>query len=275
MMRLRCPHNNCPIEVPDDMVGVRIRCPHCGNPLLIESRYCDETSNGFTVSEPAPGPNPNEPANLENHVYDGLPPLAMMMALRRRRGVPGYDDVDNRSKYEMTDDDWRALDAFEVVLRAGYRLRMALILGGAGAVLNLAVLLAMVAAFGEVDLGVYAKTRALGNLGSFLCLFAGLALIWIAGGKFSRLQRDRFTIGLPWMTLVIGLLLAGNVGLNLMTFTGLADGRVVVLMLAGAGICALATFATLGAFFAIVTAQARVEPPEIHHRLTEAMKYLE
>ena len=91
-MRLRCPARKCPIDVPDDLVGARIRCPHCGELIFIGAKDGESQSDQVQPGLPAVAPDPKEVSNLENQIYDGLPPLSVMMELRRRTGRPAYDD---------------------------------------------------------------------------------------------------------------------------------------------------------------------------------------
>src|SRR5258708_37554106 len=119
-MQLRCPENNCPIEVPDDLVGTRIRCPHCAAMLTVE----------------APVSEGNESVNLEHQIYDGMPPLSVMMALRRQQGA-AFDADDFATRYPMTDDDWKALSAFESVLYSVVSLRTTVMVAALALLVNI------------------------------------------------------------------------------------------------------------------------------------------
>ncbi len=270
-MRLRCPENNCPIDVPDDLVGVRIRCPHCGASIVVDSQQGVESASQIKAG--GPGAKSNDAPNLENQIYDGLPPLAVMMALKRQKGI-AYDAHDFASKFEMTEDDWRALTAFEFVLRASYQIRTAFGLGLTGMMTNVTVVAAMAAYMQGNDPGPYAAPRALGNLGSMALLMAGLALVWMLGSSFRRLRAGQPVAALPGVTLGIALVLAGSASINLLTLAAALDDRLVLLMMGSAAISGVAAFAALSACWRVVAALVRVRPPEIHIRLAEAIKYL-
>src|ERR1035438_10344839 len=127
-MRLRCPAKQCPIEVPDDLVGARIRCPHCGELIVIAAKDFEGPSAQVQQGLPPGAPDPKEVSNLENQIYDGLPPLSVMLALRRKGG-PAYNQEELNRRYPMTDDDWKALAAFEKALHASAALTTAFWIG--------------------------------------------------------------------------------------------------------------------------------------------------
>ena len=104
MLRLRCPHQGCAIEVADDMVGARIRCPHCAQLLFVN---------------PEPQQSTDVTATPEHRLYAGLPPLAVMLGVREGRG-PARDDH-GAAGAQMTDADWKALALpwKEVIREAG------------------------------------------------------------------------------------------------------------------------------------------------------------
>lgn len=116
MLHLRCPHHGCPIEVEEDMLGARIRCPHCDKLLFVEPEHLE--GDGAAATE--------GPGRGEHGVHEGLPPLSVMLGIREGR-VPWADDAELRAR--MTDEDWRALDAFEAMLRAVAAGRVLLWLG--------------------------------------------------------------------------------------------------------------------------------------------------
>lgn len=270
-MRLRCPHANCLIEVSDELVGTRIRCPHCSFSFIVAAKDAEPHADQFKVGDPAP--KSKEAPNLENQIYDGLPPLAVMIALKRQQGE-AYDAYDFASKFEMTEDDWKALDAFEFVLRASYQLRTALVLGLAGAAMNLAVVAGMLAFLQDGNPGPYASARTLGNLGSVVLLAAGLVSTWSGAQSFYRLRAHGLAAALPWLAATVAVVLGGSASVNLLTLGPTLNGRVAMLMMASAGFSVLAAFAALSACWRVISAQVRVRPPEIHNRLIEALKYL-
>src|SRR5271169_6024852 len=110
-MRVLCPVANHPINIPDDFGGTQIVCPQCNCVIVLDPK---ERSSAIQANAPpnlsATPVDSREPKNLHEQIYDGLPPLAVMMALKRREG-PAYDADDDKLK--MSEDDWKALAAFE------------------------------------------------------------------------------------------------------------------------------------------------------------------
>ncbi len=123
MIRLRCPHHGCPIDVADDMLGARIRCPHCAQLLFVEAQ-----------NEEPSDPPPDAP----HAVAAGMPPLAAMLGIREGHGRHWGDAGPARAN--MTDLDWRALAAFEKVLYAVGALWAAIGFGIATALLTMLLL---------------------------------------------------------------------------------------------------------------------------------------
>jgi hypothetical protein len=196
-----------------------------------------------------------------------------MMALKRQQGA-SYDAYDFASKFEMTEDDWKALNAFEFVLHAAYQLRTALATGVVGMAMNLCVVLGTLLLWQADNPVPYTPVRTLGNLSSALLLAAGLAATWSAGASFCRLHSEGLASALPWLAGAVSVVLGGSAGLNLLTLAPALDGRVALLMMASAAFNVLAAFAALSTCWRVISAQLRVRPPEIHNRLVEALKYL-
>jgi hypothetical protein len=102
VLRLRCPNQGCLLELPDEMMGQRARCPHCEQFLVVESRLLVET--GVSAS-PLPsfdlGPKEKRAgaaAGNDTSVYAGLPPLAVMLGIRKGRGRDWQGDAALRAQ---------------------------------------------------------------------------------------------------------------------------------------------------------------------------------
>ena len=271
-MRLRCPNNNCPLDVSDDLVGVRIRCPHCGGLLFVDPKYAEPSPDQIQASKPTDKPTPKDPIDLERQIYDGLPPLALMMALKRRQGYD-YDARDFGSNHEMTDDDWKALDAFALVVRAGYQLRTALIFCVVGIAINLIVVAGILALPGLPE--GYAQLRAVSNFGSAPVLAIGLFVIYFGGLSFCNLRAGLLAQGLPWAMLMLTMVFGSIASINALTVFGEPNADLACFVLLSVPLNVLGALSAGIACWRVISAQDGVRPPEILHRLTEALKYLE
>ena len=275
-MRLRCPHANCPIEVPDDLVGVRIRCPHCSAWLVVDAKYREASAHQIQEGIPPPSldslaekPSAKEVASLENQIYDGLPPLSVMLALRQRRD---YDRDDLGRRFEMTDDDWTALAAFEKVMRGSAELTTAFWIGSVTLLMNVIVWASTLATQGLRDSG---EGRLLAAVVSAMVIGVGLPCLYFGRQKLRRLEFGDLLEMLPWYAFGLGAAFGVNAVLD---FQHLFGGRsaemppVNIFSIAANGIACLA--ACSAAVFVWVAIR-KVRPPEIAHRLTEALKYLD
>ncbi|HZZ80871.1 MAG TPA: hypothetical protein VFE62_20380 [Gemmataceae bacterium] len=272
-MRLRCPAENCPIELPDDLLGSKIRCPHCGTLILIDAKYRESASPQIREGEPAGAPekpDPREPSNLENQIYDGLPPLAVMMALRRRGGKPAYDQDELNQRYPMTDDDWKALAAFEKALHASVSLTNACWIGTMGLLANAMIWWILVD--GTNNHPVWLRWTVLFSAGVMLvagiCVYCGIE-------RMRRIVLDEFLLWVPTCSLALSATFALWIGIDLLivctgsTYHGDAPA-------AGVGLVGnlMALIAVSIAGLRSSQALTLVKPPEIAHRLVEALKYL-
>ena len=279
-MNLRCPENNCPIEVPDDLVGTRIRCPHCATWLLVEEKYRDTSSPQIQAGEPnmsldasADKPTANESVNLENQIYDGLPPLSVMLALRRQQGAE-FDADDFARRYPMTDDDWKALAAFESVLWSVVSLRTTVMLAAAALVVNL--IISMTSASPDRQHAAVADLRSLVQYVSLFIVAGLIALIYFGSQALQRIQLHALAACLPWATIGIALVVGASAILDLMVMLGErgpgSAGAAIIFSLPFNGVAA---FASSKSAWSVGRSLDEVSPPEISHRLTEALKYLE
>src|SRR6476620_4604482 len=110
-MRVRCPVGNHTIDLPDDSLGARVRCPMCNQLFFVETDQCEEPPSEQIAAAAPAEPAPRDEKDLTQRIYDGLPPLSVMIALRRQQGR--HQDADELFALEMTPDDWRALEAYE------------------------------------------------------------------------------------------------------------------------------------------------------------------
>lgn len=273
-MRLRCPARKCPIEVPDDLVGARIRCPHCGELIIVDAQDGEGRSD-IQPGLPPGAPDPREVKNLENQIYDGLPPLSVMLELRRRKGGPAYDQEELNRRYPMTEDDWKALAAFEQALFAAEALSMASWIGLAALGGNLLLW------YGILGLARWETTeppsplRLLGVVASALAIPAGIIFLRAGAARLSRITLGALLGAVPWCALALSALFGATaVWYSVRMFSGGTDD-----LLGGfAGVCVTAdAIAFLASFVAAVRAWIalrKLRPPEIAHRLIEALKYL-
>jgi hypothetical protein len=266
-MRVRCIKDGSTFDVPDDMVGMKVQCPQCGHQQFVGSKT-DQ------VQAHPPVPKPSVPANLENQIYDGLPPLSVMIALRRGKG-PSYDEDDLLQRFPMTEDDWKALAAFEAVLYALASLQLSLILVPiAAAAVILITLLGM--ARDQLPLGV--MPGAMGCV--FLPMVGVLTLCWITmfrgRNALGRIEPESPADLLLWtiagMIAVFGVVIwlqAQQLGMQ-----SADDGGALVHLL-GLSLNVLAIFDLIRSAIRVWHALGQIHPPEITSRLVEALKYLE
>jgi hypothetical protein len=273
-MQVRCPANNCPIEVSEDLLGARIRCPHCGELVFLEDKPGAAPSPHVQSGTPpgAPLTDPRDALKLDSQIYDGLPPLAVMMALRRQQGRD-FDADDFNRRYPMTEDDWKALAAFETGLHASVSLDTAFWLG-------LAALIANCLVAGLALLSQRGASLSAGGLGAMLGagLMSTLGVIGVHAGieRLRRVMLDKVMLWVPtcMVALIIVFCLSGVAifkGLSAGYFEALA-GLVALL---GLGCNGAAVLATAVAGVRVRSALTGLRPPEISHRLVEALKYLE
>ena len=284
-MRLRCPAKNCPIDVPDDLVGQRIHCPHCGHELVVDPKYRDAPSPDDRVDAIQPGlpdmtldsatemPKTPPTTKLENQIYDGLPPLSVMIALRRQQGV-NFDKEEMARRYPLSEDDMRALSAFESVLYAAISCRTTLIVGALGFVVN--GFLWWIFLPSAESATALMRSRALGQGALLLALFACCPLVYVGNRALERIRLDYWATLLPWAAFGIALVGGGGVMLNVLaiadqshqTWMGCAAVLSLpfnVLILLDSAKSAWRSGQSLG----------EISPPEISHRLIEALRYLE
>jgi hypothetical protein len=259
-MRLRCPHHGCPIDVADDMLGARIRCPHCEELLFVDPRYQEG-------APAAPEPKPPEPAGPEHRLYAGMPPLAVMLAIRAGRAP---DALDRHA--EMTADDWQALAAFEKVVRAAVGLKTSLVCGVIALVLTVPSWLAI-----EQDNAT--TPFSLGRLGSRVAtavlLIAAFFLLDEGRRRLERLQLGAVVGLAAWIALGVSLVFAVNLLLILPRLAAAGDPSLVVLLVLAIPFQLIAAFDAGKTSLWVRRSLRAVRPPDILHRLTEALRYLQ
>jgi hypothetical protein len=272
-MKVRCPAHEGLIEVAEDLAGGRIRCPECSEIVFVEPASEETPSSQIQASTPkGMKPSPSEPANLERQIYDGLPPLSVMMALRRGRGASGDADFDIRQ--QMTPDDWKALSAFESVLATVVALKMSFIYGVIAFIGNVFVWLA-----DAYEMPTWPESphyRLLGRIAGFVILGFGLFLLLEGRDRLSALRLGPVISLLPWCTLTVGMVFALNAVLNLLLWF---TSRYPSSSLIGCVILSvpfnLIAAVDLGRVSSqLVGSLRKVRPPEILRRLTDALEYL-
>jgi hypothetical protein len=258
--------------VPDDLIGARIRCPHCGELIVIEAKDCEGPSVHVQQGMPPGAPDPKEASNLENQIYDGLPPLSVMLALRRRKGGPAYDQEELNRRYPMTDDDWRALAAFEKALHASAALTTAFWFGLMALAGN-TVLWYGALGFHRSAAEQVPPMRLLWVLSSGVTIIVGVTSLHVGAKRLGRIMLGAFLSTLPWLTLGLSALFGGTAvwSVNRMFSGDLGDWPPAIVAVAANGVAFLATCA---AAIRVWRALPKLRPPEIAHRLTEALKYL-
>ena len=263
-MRVRCSKNGCPFDVPDDMVGARIRCPHCGHLMFVEPETSEQVQPGVP-----PAAKPKDAVKLENQLYDGLPPLSVMMALRRQQAnLP-----EAPASLEMTEDDWKALSAYEQVLHAEQSLWSSLLYGLAALGFNLIAAWWVLANRASQSRGEAVAGLTLG-VPVFIMLIPGLIHAWSARQQLGRLRVDLLVTSLPFTLFCTTFVYGGYVAAyGFMMFQRQADD---LSLFAGLWILInlIAGLDTGKAWLQLVRGLRQVEPSEILHRLTEALKYL-
>jgi DNA-directed RNA polymerase subunit RPC12/RpoP len=273
-MRLRCSANRCPIEVPDDLVGARIRCPHCGALIVVDAKDGDYQSVQVQPGEPAGAPNPKEVSNLENQIYDGLPPLSVMMELRRRKGRAAYDADELSRRYPMTEDDWKALAAFEEALHASAALTTAYWIGLGALIGNVSLWVAALDLLHRTGDPFPPKLLSW-LLASALGITVGVMFLRTGAARMSRIMLGVVLEILPWSALALAALFGATAAWYFVRMeSGNLDdwlgGAAIFSVTADLLACLASCVAGVRAWIAL----RKIRPPEIAHRLIEALKYL-
>jgi hypothetical protein len=265
-MQLRCPNDNHLITVPDKLIGQRIKCPHCDTWMTVEAPPSSQIQTGMpNLSLDGANKPPKETVNLEHQIYDGMPPLSVMMALRRQQGA-AFDADDFAECFPMTDDDWKALSAFESVLYSVMALRTTVVLGALAILINLIVCGASI--FQGKTLG-----DPLIQLISLFVIAGQIVLIYVGCKALERVRLNALATSLPWIAFGVTLVVLFNAFLEL----GALGDRVTpaLALLVAIPINLLAAFDSGRSVLRVGNSLEQVSPPEISHRLAEALKYLE
>ncbi len=270
-MRVRCPNKDCPFDVPDDLVGARVRCPHCFHLFFVEREEDAGATHVQAAASNAPADEKRtDPVRIENQIYDGLPPLAVMMALRRQQA--NLDDIP--AELEMTDEDWQALSAFEQVLHAEWSLRTSLIYGLIAIAVNLLMAgLSFVQERSARD--PHAGFLALALLAPpIIMLIPGLLHVFTGGQRLGRLRVDRLVQWLPITTFCNACLFFTYVVAHLMLIYNRDSESLVFVAVVGIGVNLIAGIDGSKAWLQVARGLREVAPPEILRRLTEALKFV-
>jgi hypothetical protein len=276
-MRIRCPNHGGPFDVPDDQRGQRIVCPYCDY-VIFEA--LDANSEQIKPAGPPARPTVRDAPNLENRVYDGLPPLSVMLALRAQQRGLAYDDIDLDVRQHMTDDDWKALAAFEKLIDSVITLRSALWYGCAALA---ATLICWVLGVGPLDWErktnvdydrLLILVESLSMLGGVLTM-ASFGLMYLGSTELCHMRLGLMVSLLAWAALVAMLVFAVYIGFSLFLMFGSHQVTPRFISLLSVPFNLVAAIMAGLAAVRVIRSLHQVRPPEILHRLTEAMKYLE
>jgi hypothetical protein len=273
-MRLRCPAHDCAISLPEELLGTTIRCPVCGSLISVHEHDRDLSAEQIKPGDPsvtsASEAAKNEVRDLENQIYDGLPPLSVMLALRKRQGA-NYDARDFAHRYEMTDDDWKALDAFESVLYAVAALRLSTVVCGIIVAINV-VLLIMV------------PEQRWDHTRHSMHILHVIMLVCMGGCIFTQLEGARALerVQVDWLfyKLLLPVLIFAalcfffRASMNVHSINYGDSEQMVFGNFAGLLFNGFALFDLGRSFLQARAALRQLAPPEISHRLSEALRYL-
>lgn len=267
-MRVRCPKDNHFFDLADDSLGARVRCPQCSHLFFVEASHCEAEppSEQFQPTSPVP-PAPRDEGDLSHRLYDGLPPLSVMIAMRRQQGR--HQEADEMAaKLEMTPDDWKALDAYECVLTAAYSIRTSVMVAGFTILLQLPQLVFSATESSQpYDLVIVV----------LISLIAGcLGLLWVGSVSLQVVHLTTLVQQLTTIMLGAGLLFIVMVLVNFQRLPVLQSGSSAPFWMILSSPFALISLFDLGrSAFRTRRAIEQSSPPEITNRLTEALKYLE
>ncbi len=263
-MRLRCPERNCPLDLPDELLGQSARCPHCGCEFVVASRHRDLTLDEEHDAES----DANDATPIEHRLYDGLPPLSVMLAIRAGR------PLDDRAAEAMTDDDWKALSAFESALAAVTHISTALWLGSIAVAMHL-----FFAVSRTLELHAQFLSPTARELGEFFAVPIAIGSLLFAlrkgrSGIMGARTDQRLPRLVPWLAFIGMLAFAGATIWLIPTAFSDRDGtsfclRSLVVLF---DFVAIAPWAV--ASWTSLRAIERLSPPEIAKRLQDALAYL-
>ncbi len=263
-MRIRCPHHNCSLDLPNEVLGRSVRCTQCDGEFIVGAQHRDLTlddcaASAFPFEEPTP---------IEHRLYDGLPPLSVMMAIRAGR------PLDDRAAAAMTADDWKALSAFESVLWAVAHINSFLWLGGAAVGAHF-LFFALSQYLGGFSREAPSPVELLGSFGFPVIAGTMLAALHIGRQALAEVHAKRWIArAVPWLSLLAGLAFAGVAIWLTRRLFEVQPGAVSCLdffVLTGDVIAILPSFVACASSLAAIE---KIAPPEIAKRLQDALAYL-
>ena len=174
----------------------------------------------------------------------------------------------------MTPDDWKALAAFEKALYASAALTTAFWIGLAALAGNV-LLWAAALGFHRHTIEPVPPARLLWILASAVGIILGVMLLRVGADRISRITLGIVLEILPWCTLALAALFGGTaVWYFVRMESGNTDewlgGAAIFSVTADALACLASCVASVHAWIAL----RKIRPPEIAHRLIEALKYL-
>lgn len=196
-----------------------------------------------------------------------------MMELRRRKGLPAYDDEELSRRYPMTPDDCKALAAFEKALRASAALTTAFWIGLAALVGNVPLWAAALGLHGR-SVDPAPLTRLLWLFASVLGITMGVLFLRTGAARISRIRLGIVLEATPWCALALAAFFGGTAAWYCVRMYSDLDNWLGGVAIFSVTADAVAFLATGIAGVQLQRALTKIRPPEIAHRLTEALKYL-
>ena len=263
-MRLRCPHQNCPLDLSDDALGQEVRCPHCAGEFVVSSQHRDMTLDDDVAADSTF----EDTTPIEQRLYDGLPPLSVMLAIRSGR------PLDDSAAQAMTEDDWKALSAFESLLLAVARINTALWLGTIAVAIHFFFACSRFVELNSMWVGPTAREA----FEPFAFPIAvGLLMFVLRKSRAGLLEAQsdlRLVRSTPWLAFLAGLAFVGaTIWLVPTTFANREESssclRFLVML---CDFIAIAPWAM--ACWSSLDAVEKIVPPEVGKRLRDALAYL-
>lgn len=275
MLRLRCPHHGCSIDVADDKIGEWMRCPQCQQLLIVDPKHIEHP----TAQPEAPDlalhagskRPPDKPDQGENRLYAGLPPLAVMLGIRQGRGA-NWKDVP-AVHAQMTVADWAALAAFEKVIGAVRSLKMA-VMNGVGVMAITAMLWWAAAQISADESAFIAKHWSVWIL-TLALLTAGFVLMSVAARRLPELKIGAIVEMATWSAAGVAFIFVVQAARNLLALWGNASDRTpFAFALLAIPIQLIAVYSAVSAGLWVRHAQKQVRPAAVWQLLTEALRLL-
>jgi membrane-associated HD superfamily phosphohydrolase len=169
----------------------------------------------------------------------------------------------------MTEDDWKALSAFERVVDSVSLLRTTLMLGMMALLVNVIVWLAWLPESSKRPLLVQLMPITLAVL--CVCFIA----IFFGNRTLLRIQRNAPALLLPWLALAVAIVAGGITIMNVQAILDLsASWPFALWYLAAVPLNGFVALHSSRSMWCVSQSLEGISPPEISHRLIEALRYL-